>query len=265
MSIVGAIERRAREGAIKVAIGAGTERKGYTERVVRAAGEFENVLIVGNAKKIREHSRDIEVVDSASVEKDLVGLLKKGLVDAVVRGTSRAHLFLEAIKEEFKPKKIARLAILETPLGKSFFFAPVGIDEGWNREDKLFLIEEGKRLARRLGIPLKIGVLSGGRKEDIGRHKVVDETLRDAEALAEHANVKDYSILIEDAIKDGANLIIAPNGIAGNLIFRTLVFLGGGKGYGAPILGIEKSCIDTSRANLKEGYARAIMAAKALG
>jgi len=73
-------------------------------------------------------------------------------------------------------------------------------------------------------------------------------------------SAKNYSILIEDAIKD-ANLIIAPDGISGNLIFRTLVFLGGGNGFGAPVL-MEKVFVDTSR--VKEDSARAIMLASAL-
>ena len=31
-------------------------------------------------------------------------------------------------------------------------------------------------------------------------------------------------------------MLIAPDGISGNLVFRTLHFLGGGKALGAPIL-----------------------------
>ena len=40
---------------------------------------------------------------------------------------------------------------------------------------------------------------------------------------------------------------MAPNGICGNLIFRTLNFLGAGKAVGAPYMGIEKPLIDVSR------------------
>ena len=54
-------------------------------------------------------------------------------------------------------------------------------------------------------------------------------------------------ILIENAIANKSNLIIAPDGISGNLIYRTLVHLGGGKAYGAIYMGLEKIIIDTSR------------------
>ena len=83
----------------------------------------------------------------------------------------------------------------------------------------------------RLGISPMIGVLSGGRIEDIGRNILVDRTLADGELVANRAmklglNAKHYTILIEEAIKE-SNFIVAPDGISGNLIFRTVAFLGG--------------------------------------
>jgi len=54
-------------------------------------------------------------------------------------------------------------------------------------------------------------------------------------------------ILIENSIKNGANLILAPNGISGNLIYRTLIHLGKGKSYGAYYLNAKYPIIDTSR------------------
>ena len=71
-------------------------------------------------------------------------------------------------------------------------------------------------------------------------------------------DAKHYFILIEDAIKDGANFILAPDGISGNLIFRSIVLLGGGKGHGAVTLGMDEIYIDTSRSNDVEGYKRAL-------
>ena len=63
-------------------------------------------------------------------------------------------------------------------------------------------------------------------------------------------SVKHYQILIEQAISDDANLILAPEGIAGNLIYRTLVHLGNGRSYGALYLksyNRNKIIIDCSR------------------
>ncbi|KPQ42536.1 MAG: N5-methyl-tetrahydromethanopterin:coenzyme M methyltransferase subunit X, partial [Candidatus Methanoperedens nitroreducens] len=161
--------------------------------------------------------------------------------------------------------KLYRVALLETADGRPFFLAPVGIDEGNSVDDKVELIKRGAEHFRRLGVEIKVGILSGGRFEDKGRDKTVDRTLEDAELVTRKVSAlgikaKNYSILIEDAIEE-ANFIMAPDGISGNLIFRTLVFLGGGYGHGAPVL-MEKVFVDTSRVG--GHYTRAIMLASAL-
>lgn len=74
----------------------------------------------------------------------------------------------------------------------------------------------------------------------------------------ENISIKNYNILIEKAIEDGNNIIVAPNGIVGNIIFRTLVLVDSWKSFGAIALGSEKIFIDTSRDQSKEGYMRAI-------
>ena len=43
-----------------------------------------------------------------------------------------------------------------------------------------------------------------------------------------------------------ADFILAPDGVSGNLIFRTLVLVAGGYGYGAAVL-IDKVFVDSSR------------------
>ena len=57
-----------------------------------------------------------------------------------------------------------------------------------------------------------------------------------------------------------ANVIVAPDRITGNPIFRTLAFLGGG-GFGAPVLA-DLVFVDTSRVKVK--FSDAIMLASAL-
>jgi len=127
----------------------------------------------------------------------------------------------------------------------------VGIDEGWSVEDKLELITLGGSMMRGMGMEPKVAVLSGGRRSDLGRNAVVDRTIEDAirvTAMAREAGfeARHGEILIESAVKD-SNLIIAPDGISGNLIFRTLHFIGGGRALGAPVLNLNRPFIDTSR------------------
>jgi putative methanogen marker protein 4 len=157
--------------------------------------------------------------------------------------------------------KIYRASFLEANDSK-FLFAPVGIDEGDNLQDKLNIVELGAEFLLKLGIKPKIGILSGGRPQDIGRSPKIDTSIEEGTKLEKIIKnkyfVKHYFILIEDAIKDNANLILAPDGISGNLIFRTLVFLGSGKSHGAVTLGIDEIFVDTSRSQSVEGYKRAL-------
>ncbi|HRR66380.1 MAG TPA: methanogen marker protein 4, partial [Methanomassiliicoccales archaeon] len=138
--------------------------------------------------------------------------------------------------------------------------------EGWEVRAKMEFIRRSARLFEQLGEEMRVGVLSGGRLEDIGRNANVDRTIREAlevERLGkeEGFNVEHCQILIEDAIKV-KNLIIAPDGISGNIIFRTMHLVDGCVSMGAPILNLDKVFVDTSRA--KRCYVDSIALASAL-
>jgi putative methanogen marker protein 4 len=140
--------------------------------------------------------------------------------------------------------------------------APVGIDEGQNIEDKMIIVNQACEFLKKIGKEPKIAVLSGGRSQDVGRSPQIDKSIIDGEKLTsiiKHKySVKHYYILIEDAINDKCNLILAPDGISGNLIFRSLVLVGSAESYGAITMGIDQIFIDTSRSQSIEGYIRAI-------
>ena len=106
-----------------------------------------------------------------------------------------------------------------------------------------------------------MAILSGGRLGDLGRNRRVDRSMADAELVARITGETHYEILVEDAISD-AGVIIAPDGITGNLMFRTLTFLGAGHGHGAPVVNIDRIFVDTSRAS--PDYRNAIMLADSL-
>jgi putative methanogen marker protein 4 len=184
----------------------------------------------------------------------MISMLMKGEVDAAVRGTLSATKVIAEVRRQFKVDEMLRIALLTTASGTSFFLAPVGVDEGETLEEKVRLIEAGIVLHNRLGVTPKVSILSGGRMEDWGRSKFVDNSLRNGEKLASLMvergvfEVKHHGILVEEAVNEGYTLIIAPSGISGNLLFRALVFLGGGKAIGAPYMGVPKPLVDVSRA-----------------
>lgn len=219
-----------------------------------AAGVGENKNIVEASKKV-----DFEVILTES-EEDLIDMILNKEVDAAVRGSLSSSKILSILRERYGDK-IFRASFLEVDNHK-FLFAPVGIDEGDNLKEKIKIIDLGAELLLKLGIEPKIAVLSGGRPQDMGRSQKIDDSIAEGEHVASVTkskySVRHYFILIEDAIKDNVNFILAPDGISGNLIFRTLVFLGSGKSHGAVTLGINEIFIDTSRSQSVEGYIRAL-------
>lgn len=197
----------------------------------------------------------IHLIKSDIPEYEMLKHLKDGLIDAAIRGSLSSNKFLENIKNLFRITRVNRLALLETFKGYQFFFAPVGIDEYRDYQSKIDFIESALKFFHFIGIQPKISILSGGRKGDMGRDNIVDKSLEVAEKIVTFFKNKDSTIqifndeiLIEKAIENQSNLIFAPDGISGNLIYRTLVHLGGGKAHGAIYLGLEKIIIDTSRA-----------------
>jgi len=192
--------------------------------------------------------------------------LRDGKLDAAVRGDMDSNEAMAALRQVFGVKRVLRAAFLEPPQGTMFLLEPVGIDEGWTAEEKFEMAWRGAEILRRLGVTPVVGIMSGGRSSDMGRMAAVDRTLEDAAVVVKRLrevgiDARDVQILIESAVRE-CDVIIAPDGISGNLIFRTLHFLGGGKALGAPVLNIPRTYIDTSRA--KESYVDSIVLAAAL-
>jgi putative methanogen marker protein 4 len=228
---------------IKVGIGRGTDRG----NVERSASSFEGVSIYDDPRRLAED-------------------LASGKIDAAVRGDMPSSKLLPEIKKAFGLTDIQRTALLEPAGKKMMFVAPVGIDEGWTVEQKYELAVKSVDLMKRIGMGGRIAVMSGGREDDKGRCDAVDRTMEDAAVLVDMLKKRgcdayDAGILIESAAGD-ADLIIAPDGISGNLIFRTLHFLGGAKALGAPVLNMNKAFVDTSR--VKTDYCDSIALAMRL-
>ncbi len=262
--IIETIMDRARTTRARIAVGAAS---GHEEKVVESAAK---AVALGCAEVVIVSSRPLDTrfenIVGNEPEHKLIELLKAGKVSGVVRGTLDINPILSALREQFGVRKILRLALLKTPSGNPFFFAPAGIDDGWTVREKVRFGEYGAELIRRLGFREDIGVLGGGRSDDRGRSRITDKSIEDAEKVTEALKRKGYRaecryILIEEAVKNN-NFIIAPDGISGNLIYRSLCLVGGGSGMGGPVIGTDFVYVDTSRASSR--YENAICLASAL-
>lgn len=230
---------------VKVGIGCAPDSK-FVETSVRTLNN-PNVIIYRDPQKLADD-------------------LASGAIDAAVRGDMSSSKLLPLIRKALGLNQLQR-AVLMGYRGKVICVAPVGIDEGWTVEDRVIMAETSEELMKKLGCAdVRIAVMSGGRNDDVGRNEYVDTTLNQAREAVIRLNRDglesyDTEILIEKAVEE-ADVIVAPNGIVGNIIFRTMHFLGDCPAYGAPILNSDKVFIDTSRE--KTDYTDAIILAMKL-
>jgi putative methanogen marker protein 4 len=223
---------------------------------------------VEKAKRAKEEAEDSGFADITLYDdaRKLAEDLLNERIDAAVRGDIDSNRAMGAVRKAFQVPKVLRSAFMQPRDGRMFLLAPVGIDEGWTIAEKVEIARLSVRLMRRLDMEPKVGFMSGGRASDKGRMAEIDRSIETAEAateiaLSEGILARNMQILIEDAARE-CDVIIAPDGISGNLIFRTLHFLGGAVAMGAPILNIDRVFVDTSRA--KASYSDSIALASAL-
>ena len=267
MSLLQKFEMMSKGKIAKIGLGLGSSEF-HNKKILEACLNFLEekrsiIYLFGNKSSIvsldkqsfnEKHKPNINLIECEEPEKKIFESLTNSTIDSIIRGSLSSNKFLGNLRKFLNTEKTNRLALLETVYGHQFFFGPVGIDECSNRDEKIDFIEKALLEFELLDIEPNISVLSGGRHGDLGRDDKIDRSIRDGENIVEILKnkysdlvINHHEILIESAVKNKSNLILAPEGISGNLIYRTLVHLGGGKAYGAIYMGIKKVIIDTSR------------------
>ena len=224
-----------------IGIGLGTSEF-HNRKILLAIHNFlkeqsSKIYIFGNEESLNHIRKQINSKYKASIflihsevpEKDIFEFLENNTINSVIRGSLSSSKFLKNLKKHLNTDVINRLALLETADGHQFFYGPVGIDECNNVEDKIEFLENAKKEIELLNIEPNISILSGGRLGDIGRDTNIDLSIGIGEKTVELMKerypdlvINHDEILIENAVKNKSNLIVAPDGISGNLIYRTL-------------------------------------------
>ena len=281
MSLLEIFESKAKNKNANIGIGLGDINE-HNIKVLKASLEFlkeynSTIFLFGNEialnqvennKDYKKSTSGIELVKSKNPEDEIFNFIKNNMINAIVRGNLSSSKFLKNVKALSNASEIDRLALLETYNGFQFFYGPVGIDECNTIDSKIGFINKAIKVLKSLNILPKISILSGGRMSDVGRDPTVDKSISIAEEVIQYLKkenseliISHDEILIENAIVTKSNLIIAPDGISGNLIYRTLVHLGGGNAYGAIYMDLNQVIIDTSRVgNLSEIFGALILA-----
>ena len=221
-------------------------------------GENENIIQACHIFKEKHPKTELKLIYK---DDDLVKAVLDDKIDGVVRGSLPASNIMKELKEHYP--NLSRATYVNGN-DYEFLLSPVGIDEGVSVEDKFEIAMNCCDFLKKLGKTPKIAVLAEGREDDFGRGSEVSNSIKDAKKLTKmieetSEHVTNYFILIEKAMKDNCNIIIAPNGRVGNIIFRTLILLNSWPSYGAVTFGIDKTYIDTSRDQSIEGYVRSLI------
>ncbi|WP_405289776.1 methanogenesis marker protein Mmp4/MtxX [Methanobrevibacter sp.] len=217
-----------------------------------------------NITKALEIFKNRYSIDTKLIQTDeeLVKSILDEDIDAVVRGSLPASGVIKEVKKYFP--EISRATFVHGE-EHEFLLTPVGIDEGATIEDKLKIAINCGEFLRKLNKEPKIAILADGRKGDYGRSEKISKSIDESEQLTQlikentDFEVKNYYILIEQALNENCNVIIAPDGIIGNIIFRTLILVNSWPSCGAVTFGINGIYIDTSRDQSVEGYLRSLI------
>lgn len=154
-------------------------------KIAIGLGENKNVL---NA--IEHFPFEIKI---AKTNKELLDLLNNPEIDGVIRGSLESNIIMD-LKKEYP--NLFRASLLEKD-GNKFLLSPVGIDEGDSIESKIMIIEKCAEAIFSMGEEPKIALISGGRKNDKGRSRKIDQSISDCEKimvkLKDKYNIKHYS------------------------------------------------------------------------
>jgi len=183
--------------------------------------------------------------------------LSDNVIDAAVRGSLPSDTFLKELRSRRPRTRPRRIALMVLAGGKPFLLGPVGIDEGGTLEATGRLARDMREFCGLLGWEPRIAVLSAGRPQDAERSKLIARSILRGELAAERFGVRHFNIMIEEAL-EWANCVIAPDGVTGNLLYRTLAHLGGAVSLGALYFPLRLVLADTSRSGTVDEYVGAI-------
>lgn len=250
------VEELVKLGRPHIAFGLNVPDAEILESLERAK-QYADITLVGS-----EAIKDIkgfEIITSDDPNRKIIDILLADEVDGMVRGTLDTHITYEYYQEKTGEDVLFEPALIQATNGHQFFMAPVSNREAWDLEEKLQQVIGTAKFIKEWGVEPKVAITTGiriptyERKKDVkdGWVGMLNKTHEDAEHLVaelkkEGIGAKNYEIESNTALKDGCNLLIAPNGMVGNQMFRMLLF-SGAKILAATRVGLSKFYEENSR------------------
>lgn len=267
----------AQDEEVLQAIKAGVECQIVEPILVGDKGEIENI-----AKNISFNLKDIEIIDekddvqAARVATELVSskkadILMKGLVDTstILKQVLDSEIGLRT------EKVISHVAVFDMPTyHKIFIVTDAAMNIAPDLNQKKEIIENAVGLARSLDIEMpKVAVLAAKEKvskkmiatveanklAEMNKNGEIKDCIVDGPLALDNAVSKESARIkgINSEVAGDADILLAPDIEAGNVLYKSLTFLGNAKSAGL-IVGTSAPIVLTSRADNEEAKLNSI-------
>lgn len=270
-------------GRKRIAVAAAQEHSALEAALdARAAGIAEPILI-GDLEAIRAMAgelgadltglRLIEEKDYAKAAAVSVALVRSGEADVLMKGVLDTSILLKAALNKENGLNAGRLtshvAVMESPhYHKLFIVTDAAINIAPDLQGKLDIIANAVKVSRALGVEKpKVALLAAVEKVNdkmpctvdaavitvMNRRGQVKDCIIDGPLALDNA-ISAESARIKKIVSDvagDADILVAPDIEAGNLLYKALLDLGGAKGAGI-VAGAAKPIVLTSRADSRE-------------
>jgi phosphate butyryltransferase len=284
-------------GRKRIAVAAAQEHSALEAALdAKAAGLAEPILI-GDLEAIRAIAKElgadvsglrmIEEKDYAKAAAAAVALVRSGEADVLMKGVLDTSILLKAALNKEAGLNAGRLtshvAVIESPhYHKLFIVTDAAINIAPDLQGKLDIIANAVKVSKALGVDKpKVALLAAVEKVNAdkmpctvdaaiitqmnrrGQVKdcVIDGPLALDNAIsAESAKIKK----IVSEVAGDADVLVAPDIEAGNVLYKALLDLGGAKGAGI-VAGAAKPIVLTSRADTRETKLASIALAVLVG
>jgi predicted methyltransferase MtxX (methanogen marker protein 4) len=223
----------AKKGRARVAIGLIKTNPEIIASLHRAE-EFADIIIVGEkVDKFKSEFVPEQGNREAIIGQKMAGMLRGGVVSAIVRGNMEAYNCLHEVADLFGHKKILRVSIIKDQLGREFLLAPAALAEGNSMGERLGMAFKMAEFIYNLGILPKIAVLQ---IYDSPVTENIAQSMDEAAYIAEKLTQKGWKVgfvgyAVEKAV-ESCNVIVSSNGIIGNAIWRTITGFKAGQDLG---------------------------------
>lgn len=222
--------------------------------------------------------------DEISAAQTAVDAIRDGRADLLMKGKVSTAVLLKAVLGEktilSTGQLLSHLAVLESSNGRVLGITDGGMNISPDLEQKREILESAARAFRGLGVALpKVAVLAAIEKEnpkipesiDAGHLSRLQDSGQIAKCLVEGPMALDLAVNTEACRLKGfrgkvmgdADILLAPDISAGNILAKSLVHLGGWKGGGI-VIGAGRPVILLSRSDTSEEKYNSILLGIAL-